>query len=282
VVLAAVLAAGALAGQVTMVAIMVDRHPPVAWVSHRLWYYPLPYQAVLVFGLMWALDRAAARRGGKLPLAVPVALAALVAVNVARWPEKREEIGTDPPFADQLRRSAELVRSLEKGQAEPLLDGVHRRLYFDILGSYPRFAARASSQAGEGGGVLVSEIRGGRLVAWAEREAQIVARANEAGRYVLAGRARLRSGDALQVLAFSPPRLLAEVERRDPGEGDVAFRVVLDLPRGVHDVRLLSRLPNVRVPDMPRRTEAGYRLLLPIAFWRDDRAPDVDTGGGRR
>ena len=270
---AVAVAAVAIVLQLTMVAIMVERHPPVAWVSHRLWYYPLPYQAVLVFGLMWGLDRAAARRAkGALPFIVPVALAGLVVLNVARWPEKRAEIGTDAPFADQLRRSALLVRSLQQGHAEPLLDGDHRRLYFEILDGFPRLAAGARSQAGEGAGVLVPEIRDGRVVAWAEREAQIVARTTEPGRYVLVGRARLRSGDGLKILAGQPPRLLGEVERRDPGEGDEAFRVVLDLARGANDIRVLSRLPDVRVPGLARRTFAGYQLLLPVALWRDERA----------
>ena len=280
---AVAVAAVAIVLQLTMVAIMVERHPPIAWVSHRLWYYPLPYQAVLVFGLMWGLDRVAAHRAkGTLPLIVPVALAGLVVLNVARWPEKRAEIGTDAPFADQLRRSALLVRSLQQGHAEPLLDGDHRRLYFEILDGFPRLAAGARSQAGEGAGVLVPEIRDGRVVAWAEREAQIVARTTEPGRYLLVGRARLRSGDGLKILAGQPPRLLAEVDRRDPGEGDEAFRVVLDLARGANDIRVLSRLPDVRVPGLARRTFAGYQLLLPVALWRDERTPVVDSAAHGR
>jgi hypothetical protein len=276
---AAFLAAAGLVGQLTMVAIMVDRHPPVAWVSHRLWYYPLPYQAVLVFGLMWLLDRTAARRAdGKLPLAVIAALAGLVALNLLRWPEKRLEIATDPPFADQLRRSALLVRSLQQGQAEPLLDGEHRRLYFEILSLSPRLGDRARSQVSEGEGVLTSEIDDGRVVAWAERQSQIVPTAPGAGRYVIAGRLRLREGDAVQILAGQPRRLIGRVERPGPGEGDVPFRVVLDLAKGRNDVRLVSRLPDVRVPDWPKRAWAGFRVLLPVAMWRDDRAvPSTDV-----
>jgi hypothetical protein len=281
--LGAVLAASGIVLQLAMVAIMVEHHPPVAWVSHRLWYYPLPYQAVLVFGLMWLLDGISARNAmGALPLAVPVALAGLVVLNVARWPEKRQEIATDAPFADQLRRSSLLVRSLEQGHAEPLLDGDHRRLYFDILDAFPRFGRRALSQVGEGEGVLVSEIRDGRVTAWAEQMAQIVARTAAAGRYVLAGRARLRSGERLQIVAGQPRRLVAVVERSADGEGDESFRAVLDLPHGANDIRLLSRLPEVRVPGMPRRTYAGYRLLLPVALWRDEKAATVDSSAELR
>ena len=263
----AALAAAASVGQVAMVAMMVERHPPVAWISHRLWYYPFPYQAVLLFALLWGLDRLASRDGGRLPGAVPVALAGLVILNVARWPEKRAEIDTDPAFADQLRRSALLVRSLQAGRAEPLLDGDHRRFYFECLDLFPALAARGQTQAGEGSGILVSEIRDNRVVAWAEQQAHLAAHTTEPGRYVLAGRARLRSGDALQVLLGSPPRLVGEVQRRAPGDGDEAFRVMLDLSAGVNDVQLLSRLPGLRVPGAARHILAGYQLLLPVALW---------------
>jgi hypothetical protein len=266
--LAAGLAAAAFAGQLTMVAIMVERHPPVAWISHRLWYYPFPYQAVVVFLLLWGLDRLAARNGGRVPLAVPALLAGLVVLNVARWPELRARIDTDPAFSDQLRRSALLVRSLQQGQAEPLLDGDHRRFYFECLDTFPRFAARARSQVAEGEGILVSQIQGHRVLAWTEPRSHLALRTATAGRYVLAGRARLREGDSLQVLLGTPARLVGEVRRSSAGEGDEAFRVTIELSAGTNDVQLLSRLPPVRVPDASRRVWAGYQLLLPVASWR--------------
>ena len=273
---AVALAAAGLAGQVAMVAIMIERHPPVAWTSHRLWYYPLPFQAALVFGFQWLLDRAAARRADRaVPVAATAALVGLVVLNVARWPEKLQEMVGDAPASDQFRqsalRSALLVRSLGQGHAEPLLDGDHRRLYFEILSLSPRLAAFALAQVSEGEGVLTSEVRGGRVVAWAERESQIVPRTAEAGRYVLAGRLRLREGESVQILAGRPARLLAEVDRREPGEGDEPFRVTLDLGKGLNDVRLVSRLPDVRLPDRPGR-RAGFRILLPVAMWRDEGA----------
>ena len=256
-----------MAGQLTMVAMMVDHHPPVAWASHRLWYYPFPYQAVALFLLLWGLERLAAGRGGWLSRAVPLALATLVALNVARWPDRRSEFAADPMIADTLRRSALVVRSLQQGRAEPLLDGDHRRFYFEWLDLFPRFAARAGPQVGEGAGILVSEIHAGRVTAWAEREAHLVARTTAAGRYVLAGRARLRSRDALLVLIGSPPRLLAEIDRTAPGDGVEAFRVVVDLSPGASDVRLLSRLPEVRVVGASPRRFAAYQLLLPVVLW---------------
>jgi hypothetical protein len=285
--LTAGLALAALAGQLTMVAMMVDHHPPVAWTSHRLWYYPFPFQAVALFLLLWALERLAAGRGGWPSRAVPLALATLVALNVACWPDRRSEFVADPMIADTLRRSELVLRSLQQGHAAPLLDGDHRRFYFEWLDQFPRFATRAQPQVGEGDGVLVSEVRSGRLLAWAGREAHLVARTNAAGRYRLAGRARLRSGDALQVLLGSPPRLLAEVRRSQPGEGVEAFSLVVELSAGANDVRLLSRLPETRVAGSSARRFAAYQLELPVALWpvareetsRGPRGPDQNRAG---
>jgi hypothetical protein len=273
--LATGLALAALAGQLTMVAMMVDHHPPVAWTSHRLWYYPFPFQAVALFLLLWALERLTARGHRALLRAVPLLLATLVALNVARWPDRRSQFAADPMIADTLRRSELVLRSLQQGRAEPLLDGDHRRFYFEWLDQFPRFSARARPQVGEGDGVLVSEVRAGRLAAWAGRESHLVARTNAAGRYRLAGRARLRSGDALQVLLGSPPRLLAEVRRSASGDGVENFRVVVDLSAGANDVRLLSRLPETRVAGASPRRFAAYQLELPVALWpvaSEDRA----------
>jgi hypothetical protein len=260
-------AAAGVAGQVGMVAIMVQRHEPVTWADHRLWYYPLPYQALVVFLLLWALDRRAARGEGILPRILPVALAALVIVNVAQWPEKRLLMQTQPAFAEELRSSRILARSFDAGHADPALAGDHRRFYFECLDRFPRIAARALPQVSEGEGVLRPEVRGGRLVAWARRDARLVVRTRAAGRFVLAGRVRLRPGDALHILHGAPPRLLAEVPSTRAVEGDEGFRVTLDLPSGASEVRLVSSLPEAPVPDEAQG--ASFALLLPVLAWPD-------------
>jgi hypothetical protein len=278
-------AVAALAGQVAMVAIMVQRHEPVTWADHRLWYYPLPYQALVVFGLLWALDRRAARGDGSLPRFLPIALAGLVVANTAQWPEKRLVMQSEPAFAEELRSSLVLARSLLSGRAEPSLAGDHRRFYFECLDRFPRIAARSLPQVSEGEGVLRPEIRGGRLAAWAAREAHLVARTREAGRFVLAGRVRLRPGGVLHVLFGSPPRLLAEVPSTRAVEGDEGFRVTLDLPAGASEVRLLSSLPEAPLPDEPQG--AAFALLLPVLIWPEPgdtlslRAPSAIVPTGR-
>jgi hypothetical protein len=268
--LAVALAAAALAGQLAMIAMMVQRHEPVTWADHRLWYYPLPYQALVAFGLLWALDRRDLGRGRSATRLVQIGLAALVVANVAQWPEKRLVMQSEPAFAEELRGSTLLSRSLAGTHAEPGLAGDHRRFYFECLDRFPRIAARALPQVSEGGGVFRPEIRGGRLVAWARQDTQLLARTRTAGRFVLAGRARLRPGDALSIVSGSPPRLLSEVRRGGTLEGDEGFRVSVDLPAGVSEVRLRSSLPEAPVPDA--NEPAAFALLLPVLLW-------PDTGG---
>ncbi len=277
-------AAVAIVLQLTMVAIMVEHHPPIAWVSHRLWYYPLPYQAVLVFGLMWGLDGAAARRAkGALPFIVPVALAGLVVLNVARWPEKRAEIGTDAPFADQLRRSALLVRSLQTG---PRRAAPRRRPPAALLRDPGRLSPsrRGRTLAGRRGrgrprpgdprrpGGRVGGARG------ADR------RAHDRARTLPARRAR---APAQRRRAEDPRRAAAAAARRGgPARSRRGRRGVPRRPRPGAGRERHSRparaCPTCACPASPRRTFAGYQLLLPVALWRDERALVVDSAAPGR
>ena len=258
----------AVTAQIAMVAIMVQRHDPVTWVGNRLWYYPLPYQALVVFGLLWGCERLAIRWDGSLPRAVPIALAGLVVANVAQWPELRLRMHEVPAFAEQERRSTLLVGSLRGAWAAPLLDGDYRRFYFECLDRVPRLAGHAHAQVGEGQGVDMSQVRHGRVMAWAGRESQIVPRTAVSGRYVLAGAVLLRPGERLSILLGSRRRrLLAEVRRDRPHEGVEFFRFEADLRAGPSDLRLVSQLPEREIPDGLSHERAGFGLLLPVAVW---------------
>jgi hypothetical protein len=267
---AAVVLAAALA-QLTMVAIMVKRHPPMTWTGNRLWYYPLPYQVLVTFGLLMGAERLA-RRGGSWRRLLPVALGALVVANVARWPELAQSMHEEPAFAEQQRRSTLLVRSLRGRVADPLLDENYRRFYFECLDRFPRLAERAAPQVGEGVGTDATSIRDGRLVARADRQAHVVPRTHERGRYVLAGAAVLRPGDALLVLRGGRlPRLLAEVRPDPERAGPTFFRLEVDLGAGRNDILLRTERSGA-TGEGSRRARAGFTLLLPIALWPEPAA----------
>jgi hypothetical protein len=264
----------AVAAQLAMVAVMVQRHEPVTWIDHRAWYYPLPFQALLVFAFAVGLERATQARGGTLPRAVPVVLALVALANVAQWPERRAVMESGPWFADVSRRSESLERSFRAGQADPLLDGDYRRFFFESLSRFPRLAARAGARVEEAAGVEVAECREGRLFAWAEREAHLTADVPSAGTYRLAGGLWLRAGDSASILLGSrPPRLLAEVRRTAPADGAELFSVPVPLPAGRTDLTVLSRLPEMEIRRERRRIPAAFGLLLPIAVWPDARGP---------
>jgi len=268
VVLAGLVVLAAAVAQIAMVAIMVHRHPPVTWVGNRLWYYPLPYQAFVVFGLLWGGERLSVEWGGALRRVVPVALAALAVGNVAQWPEQRLRMHEMPAFEEQLRRSTLLTGSLRGRWAAPLLDGDYRRFYFECLDRFPRLAARARAQAGEGLGVDMTQVRRGRVTAWAGREAQIIPRTTVAGRHVLAGAVLLRPGERVSILLGARQRrLLGEVRNDRAREGVEFFRVEADLRDGRTDIRLESQLPEREIAEGLNLERAGFGLLLPVAVW---------------
>jgi len=250
------------------VAVMVQRHDPVAWIDHRAWYYPLPFQALVILGLAWGLERVARARGGALPRAVPAVLALVALSNVAQWPERRLTMESGPWFADVSRRSASLERSFRDGHADPLLDGDYRRFFFESLGLFPRLAARAGMRVEESGGVHTAELRQGRLFAWAEREAHLVADVPTTGRYRLAGGLWLRAGDRASLLLGSEhPRLLAEIPRTEPTDGPELFAVTVPLSAGRTDLMVLSRLPEIEIRRERQRLPVAVGLLLPLAVW---------------
>jgi len=277
----AVVLLAALAGaaaQVAMLAIMVQRHDPVTWIDHRFWYYPLPFQALVVFGLLWGFERASLR-SGRLPLAVPLGLAALVLGNVAQWPERRLVMQSGPWFADVERRSSLLVRSLRGDHAEPALDGDYRRFYFECLDRFAVLRSRAAAQVGEGDGVEVAELQGGRVSAWARQESRLVARAKAPGPHVLDGSVVLRPGDGLRFLQGTPPRQIGRVTRTGPDEGPEFFRLRVDLPAGPSEVLLLSDLPERTVRTGWKKEPAGFLLRLPVVV-RPDSTPTARPPGG--
>ena len=272
---AALLLLGA-AAQLAMVAVMVQRHEPVTWIDHRVWYYPLPFQALLILALAWGLERVTLARGATLPRVVPALLALVALANVTQWPERRLDMESGPWFADVSRRSDRLERSFRAGQADPLLDGDYRRFFFESLGRFPRLAARAGVRVEEGAGVETAELREGRLFAWAGREAHLAADVPVAGAYRLAGSLWLRRGDTASiVLGSQPPRLLAEIQRTAPSDGAELFALTVPRPAGRSDLMVLSRLPETEIRRERQRVPVAFGLLLPIALWPEARGASV-------
>jgi len=233
--------------QVAMVAVMARRHAPITWSDHRIWYYPIVYQVVLVFGLLWILERMSVARGGTLPHLVPAALLALVALNVAHWPQLEGMMRSGPWGGDVLRRSDLLKASLWSGAPEPLLDGDHRRFLFQCRDRFPRLAARMAPHVSEGAGVDRTEIGEEGLFARGRRTSHVEAFAPAPGRYRLEGGLYLRPGESVS-FALDRRRALGEVVRHAEFPGLELFSFPMELPVGTTDVTLSARLTGSEAP----------------------------------
>src|SRR4029450_1193819 len=77
--------------QVFMFGVMVWRYPMVYdFTDHRLWYFPWPFQALLVFGLLVLLRRVFPRLPARQRALVDAALVLVAVANVAAWPRDRQ------------------------------------------------------------------------------------------------------------------------------------------------------------------------------------------------
>jgi hypothetical protein len=131
--------------------------------------------------------------------------------------------------------------------------------------------------------VHAAELRDGRLFAWAEREAHLVADVPAAGEYCLAGGLWMRRGDSASLLLGTrPPRLLAEIPRTEPADGAERFALTVALPAGRTDLTLLSRLPETEVRRERQRLPVAVGLLLPFAVWEEQTGSLSREGEGAR
>lgn len=119
-----------LVSQVAMFAMMIVRHPPLYdWIDHRYWYYPLPFQAlVLALGVM-LLARILSRLHGWRVVVVNLALAAIVVSNVAHWPMYRDRMLTSRWFSRIYPQTALLRSSIAQGEPDPRLIKQYREFY---------------------------------------------------------------------------------------------------------------------------------------------------------
>ena len=127
--LTAILAAVALS-QVVMFAAMIVRHPPLYdWIDHRYWYYPLPFQALVLALLAMLLHRAIAGWTGWKLAVVHVALVAAIAGNVAHWTFYRDVQLSSRWFSRVYPQTELLKSSLSAGQPDPRLIPQYRQFY---------------------------------------------------------------------------------------------------------------------------------------------------------
>jgi len=132
-------------GLLVMFAVMIARHPYVYdWVDHRLWYYGVPLDILLLFGSLVALERASPLLGRRGLRAVDGILVAMVILNVVSWGRHLERMLDGPWFPHVYHQSAHLKHSLEAGVPHPLLDREYRAFFdwWEARDTYLRAPAR--------------------------------------------------------------------------------------------------------------------------------------------
>jgi hypothetical protein len=124
-------AAAIVLGHGLMLVIMIQRHKAMYTLpDHRLAYYPLVFEGVLLFALCALLALVIRLWGRPARVLANAALALIVIANVLAWPRHRARM--EPWFPDQVRQSALLKRSLQRGEVEPELHHYYRST-FDVL-----------------------------------------------------------------------------------------------------------------------------------------------------
>jgi hypothetical protein len=119
-----------LATSVVMFALMVVRHPPIyEWIDHRYWYYPLPFQALLICLTVILLDRIMHRWTGWKPVLLNAAIAIAIAGNVAHWGMYRDRMLTSRWFSRIYPQTAILQSSIAEGRPDPRLIRQYREFF---------------------------------------------------------------------------------------------------------------------------------------------------------
>lgn len=127
---ALLLAALAAAGLWAIEAGLIARHWPIYTHSdHRLWYYPLPFQATILFGLVLGLEALEARSPVAGAWGIPFVLLALTVANLALWPSYRQALRQGPWFPRVEEQTTRLKESLARGAPAPGLDPDYLRLF---------------------------------------------------------------------------------------------------------------------------------------------------------
>ena len=254
------------ASQVVMFALMIMRYPQVHdWADHRLWYYPLPFQTLMVFGLLVVLNATLPPLGARGHAALQLALAVAIVANVASWQRNRNTMIAGPWFSKTYAQSTLFRESLRQGWPGDGLYGAYRDFYYDCVELSPVLRSRARPDARGGDGFYSTELFEGRVFAWARQAGSLILTLPEGGMYRVEGELWLRPGGVVRI---SAPGLEAmSVARKDATEGGVPFSLVMSLPSGRTEVRLQSQRPEEVGGSIRERRTAAFGLFFPVAIW---------------
>jgi multisubunit Na+/H+ antiporter MnhC subunit len=144
---ATLLCAAVALGLLVMFAGMVARHPPIYMgEDHRLWYYPLPFQALVLVGIVVALDLGGAAWSRTRAAALNLTIAAAVLANVAHWNGYRAAQLRSWWFPTVYEQTAALKSSLADSRPLWYLTPEYLGFYRFTLSVSPVFRAGADAK----------------------------------------------------------------------------------------------------------------------------------------
>ena len=253
-----------------------QRHAPVTWIDHRFWYYPLPFQALLVVRpAVGPRARGARARGVAAPRrpARP---------RRPRRRERRPVAGAPAGHAvgPLVRRRRAAVRP-----ARPLAPrgAARARSSTATTGGSTSSASTASpcparprrAQVGEGSGVDVAAFEGGGVQRVGPARVPPRGARQGAGAHVLAGAVVLRPGDALRSSSARPPAFFEGSRGAVPTRARSSSGCRAALPEGPSEhpaavgaagARGPGRAPGTSrgLPPTAYRSRCGVILLHPL------------------
>lgn len=116
---------------VLMLALLLARHPILYDIDHRLTYYGVPIQAMLILPTMLCLDWFLAGASARRVFVVNAILLCLVVGNIAGWNGYKRQMLSAAWFSISYEQTAALRRSLAQGRRDPQLAGPYVS-FFDL------------------------------------------------------------------------------------------------------------------------------------------------------
>src|SRR5262249_37310040 len=156
---------------------------------------------LLVFGLLVLLNHLEPRLDVAGQRIVQGALLLLAVANVAQWGRHREISLHSDWFPKVHDQSTRLQASLRGGETAPQGWGAYREFLHFARALSPRLASRITADVREGSGFHRTEMRDGRVFAWARRGAALALIVGGPGDYALNGELWLRP---LETVTISP------------------------------------------------------------------------------
>jgi hypothetical protein len=137
---------------VLLLSLMLVRHPQMYDVDHRLWYYAVPIQAVLIFPTMLGLDWFLAGASSRRVLVVNALLLCLVVGNIAAWSGYRRQMLAAEWYPISYQQSAALRQSLALGRPDPQLREPYLTFFqvCTLFSNASRMSVRASALVEQG------------------------------------------------------------------------------------------------------------------------------------